>query len=455
MNLNSIFIWLLTLAVALGMVSCSKAPAPKPKEMASSVATTRSAPRDYSQRIGTIFTPVPDPLYTLRTAQEVSIPDFPGANAIWGATGRDNRGHIWFGVSADLVEIPSAHLFEYIPETGELYDRGDVVNELKRLGIYREGESQMKIHTKILHAEDDFLYFASMDEKGEHTNGTLPPAWGSHFWRFSHTDNHWEHLLHVPKGVIAMAGMGRWIYALGYFGHVLYQFDCRMGKFQSVGVGSEGGHISRNFASDKYGKAYVPRVKRYAVDIGKTNATPPNVFKSLESTLVEFDTNLQEIAEFPLTHYDPDLSEKSHGITGIAYLADGTFVFTTHTGFLYRVFPQPDRPAEVVSLGWFHPRGAAYCPSLFTISGERYIVGVSTIKPSRKYEWIIYDMDKKSSKAVPLELAQQMQDSGTRPKLLLYGSITRDNNGDYYIAGRYHRNTDARKVPLLWRVRNR
>ena len=176
------------------------------------------------------------------------------------------------------------------------------------------------------------------------------------------------------------------------------------------------------------------------------------MFNRLESTLVEFDTNLKEIAEFPLAHYDSDLSEKSHGITGIAYLANGSFVFTTHTGFLYHVFPQPNRPADVVPLGWFHPSGPAYCPSLFTISGKRYLVGVSTIKPSRKYEWIIYDIDKQSAKAVPLELAQQIQDSDVRPKLLLYGSITRDSNGAYYLAGRYRRKTDDRKVPVLWRI---
>ena len=222
MNTISKVILHLVVGVSLsGLVSCSRDPLPKPEKSASAAKALTSA-RTYSQRIGTIFTPVPDTLYSPRRAQEISIPDFPGANAIWGATGCDDRGHIWFGVSADSVKVPSAHLFEYIPNTGELHDRGDVVNELKHLGIYREGESQMKIHTKIIHTDDGFLYFTSMDEKGEEADGNRLPTWGSHFWRLSPSTNHWEHLLHVPEGVIAIAGMERWIYALGYFGHVLY-----------------------------------------------------------------------------------------------------------------------------------------------------------------------------------------------------------------------------------------
>ncbi|KKL46275.1 hypothetical protein LCGC14_2347190, partial [marine sediment metagenome] len=51
-------------------------------------------------------------------AREIAIPDFPGTWAIWGSTGRDRRGHIWFGVSSHKIETPSAHLFEYEPKTG-------------------------------------------------------------------------------------------------------------------------------------------------------------------------------------------------------------------------------------------------------------------------------------------------------------------------------------------------
>ena len=81
----------------------------------------------------------------------IKLPDFEGAYAIWGATGRDVRGHIWVGVSATGVAIPSAHLIEYVPETGGAIDRGDAVTQLKRAGLYRRGR-QMKIHSKIVQA---------------------------------------------------------------------------------------------------------------------------------------------------------------------------------------------------------------------------------------------------------------------------------------------------------------
>ena len=115
--------------------------------------------------------------------RNIPIPAFPGSYAIWGATGSDSRGHIWVGVSSKGVEIPSAHLFEFVPETDQLIDRGDVVSELKRAGVWREGEGQQKIHSKIVQAIDGHLYFASMDEQGENEDGSKLPTWGSHLWR--------------------------------------------------------------------------------------------------------------------------------------------------------------------------------------------------------------------------------------------------------------------------------
>jgi len=45
----------------------------------------------------------------------LAVPPFPGAHALWGSTGQDSRGHIWFGVTAEGNSVPSAHLFEYDP----------------------------------------------------------------------------------------------------------------------------------------------------------------------------------------------------------------------------------------------------------------------------------------------------------------------------------------------------
>lgn len=105
----------------------------------------------------------------------IDVPEIHGGYAVWGATGRDHRGHIWVGVTADKVDLPSAHLFEYIPDTGEIIDRGSVVDELRKAGLAVEGTQQMKIHTKIYDAGDGYIYFASMDEKDESEADT--PGW--------------------------------------------------------------------------------------------------------------------------------------------------------------------------------------------------------------------------------------------------------------------------------------
>ncbi len=31
----------------------------------------------------------------------IALPDFWGASAIWGATGHDRRGHVWFGITSN------------------------------------------------------------------------------------------------------------------------------------------------------------------------------------------------------------------------------------------------------------------------------------------------------------------------------------------------------------------
>jgi len=116
---------------------------------------------DYAARMGTVYTTgLAD---TSPHIKQIALPKFPGADAVWGSSGRDHRGHIWIGVSADGGDL-SAHLIEFVPETGDIIDRGDVVSELKKAGIYRDGESQVKIHTKIIEAADGYLYFAARSD---------------------------------------------------------------------------------------------------------------------------------------------------------------------------------------------------------------------------------------------------------------------------------------------------
>jgi hypothetical protein len=130
-------------------------------------ATEAVAPssKPYQNVTGTVFTPVPTDPYSTPRVEIIPIPGFAGEDAICEATGRDHRGHIWFGVSAEGGDR-SAHLFEYDPNSGELFDRGDVVSRLKEVGVYRPGEGQVKIHSKFIQGADGYLYFSSTDEEG-------------------------------------------------------------------------------------------------------------------------------------------------------------------------------------------------------------------------------------------------------------------------------------------------
>ena len=64
------------------------------------------------------------------------------------------------------------------PASGECQLLGDVISSLKRLSIYRPGENQMKIHSKVAQADDGWLYFASTDEQGEKEDGSQYPDLG-------------------------------------------------------------------------------------------------------------------------------------------------------------------------------------------------------------------------------------------------------------------------------------
>ncbi len=150
----------------------------------------------------------------------LSVPQFAGAHAIWGSTGQDSRGHIWFGVTTEGIPVPSAHLFEYDPDASGIVDRGNVIAQLSAAGVLRPGEHQAKIHSRIVQGPDNDLYFASMDEEGESANGTHMPRWGGHLWRLKLDTYQWQHLFTAPEALIAVAAGGRFIYALGYFGHV-------------------------------------------------------------------------------------------------------------------------------------------------------------------------------------------------------------------------------------------
>ena len=371
----------------------------------------------YEELTGSLFTPPAGDPFRAPRLRVLPVPDFTGAMAIWGSTGRDRRGNLWFGVSA-CCSGGSARLYQFDPEGDTWRDHGSVTDQLKALGRHRAGEGQVKIHSRIVNAGDGLLYFASSDEEGEKEDGSAPPRWGGNLWRIDPASGKWQHLLAAPEALIAVAGIGRYVYALGYWDHVLYQYDTLIGTSKRKVIGSVGGHISRNLIADARGHVFVPRVRREANG-------------SLAAVLVELNSELREIAATPLdAYFAKGAPEGNHGITALSYIRDGRILFLTSRGSLYSIDPPnpkaPGQGLKVRGLGWIHPRGEAYTASLFSLGDSTSIAAIAA--GQRGHEWVVMDLRSTISSAFPLD-TQGLKD------VLLYGSISRDNRGRAYAVG--------------------
>jgi hypothetical protein len=347
-------------------------------------------------------------------------PDFWGEYAIWGATGVDRSGHIFFGMTSnDARGSGSAHLFELNPATDAFTDRGDVVAELERLHLRRPGETQMKIHSRIVQATDGYQYFSSMDETGEDDNGSKLPVWGGHLWRRGRSGT-WEHLATTPQALIAVATGGSYVYSLGYFDHVLYQFDTRTKRLRSVSVGSVDGHVSRNFFVDDRGHAFVPRIAR----MGATE---------VRAALVEFDTDLTERGQQSLDEYFESSPTDSHGMVAVSPDGAHGWYFTTGKGRLYHEGPSSNSAFTLTDLGWVHPSGPRYPAAMFhdERTGTLYIAALPGHNGGSACEWITRT-EAGQTTVVTLPYGE---DPSFPAGVLLYGSMTRDTNGRFYVVG--------------------
>ena len=353
----------------------------------------------------------------------VPMPQIPDADAIWGAVANDRRGHIWIGITmSDKLERPSAHLVEYDPATDKAVDRGDAITQLKRAGVYREGEGQLKIHSRIVETDDGYLYFVSMDEKGEDMEKEVLPKWGSHLWRIRPDGKNWEHLLTVPEGLMTLAAGKRYVYALGYYRHMLYRYDTVTGKTRSVEVGAIDGHISRNIFTDRRDHVYVPRV---AIDPAGGHPI---------CSLVEYDTSLTEVAATRLKDYFDGRAFHGHGIIGFTKLPDGSIAFVSHEGQLTMVTPSATGPAKVEAMGWLHPKGPAYTGSLHSDKAGRTLYSCVSGGWRGRHDWVTYDLKTRSATVAPFRVTDPptMSLGGAS----LYGSDTLDAKGNFYIVGR-------------------
>jgi hypothetical protein len=149
---------------------------------------------------------------------------------------------------------------------------------------------------------------------------------------------------------------------------------------------------------------------------------------------VEFDTRLREVAATPLEHYLDGPPVAAHGIIAFQHMLDRSVYFTTHIGRLYRIAtPVGSDPAVVVDAGWFHPKGPAYTPCLFTYSGKSTLVGLGRVKADGPDVWLARDSGIGLTFATDLSLPRD----GGQPlnNVVLYGCQTRDQFGEFYVVG--------------------
>jgi hypothetical protein len=340
---------------------------------------------------------------------ELPVPDLPDADAIWGATGRDALGRIWIGVSGKRFGS-SGHLLRYDPDTENWTVAGRVLDALDRTGLAEPGMGQVKLHSRIVQADDGWMYFTSMDEEGEREDGSAMPKWGSHLWRVHPDTLEWQHRFASPDALIALGAAGDSVWALGYWNHVVVHHDIRNATTTRTIAGSLAGHISRNMVVDARGRAFVPRLS------------------GGQAELLELDASLQVQGRSALPGYAmPGDPGANHGITGLVTRADGAAWFTTHAGKLFGITSAADSAATVSALGDFHPAGGGYAPSLFLLDDGTTLAGV--VQRGSRFDWVERDLLRGRAHSVALDTSKW---SG----LLLYGSMTRDRAGRFYVVGR-------------------
>jgi len=372
--------------------------------------------RTLDQRLGTHFNEVSPKYFKPPNVTQLEFPIIAEDSVLWGATGRDDFGHIYFGVSTYSKNADTAFLYQYSPHSNSLIKQSDVISQLKKAGLYTDGISQNKLHSKFYQADDGYLYFTSFDEQGENGKKGILPIHGGNIWRKKPNDVDWEHILTTKEALIAVNTDGRFVYALGYWGHVLYQYDTQAQVTNQIRVGAINGHISRNFLVSQNGHVFVPKV-----EISANNTLIVN--------LNEYDSALNLVASAPLEHYLYDNKLSKHGIVSYINMKNGDIYFVTAVGALYKISSTSNNRHQVtfeVFLSDTNEVGG-YFPSLFSINGENFLVSFGRLPSSKHYSWLVYETSTKTTATYDLKTFTN--------KNLLYGSVTRDDLGNIYVVG--------------------
>lgn len=385
--------------------------------------------RTIEQTIGSAFTEIRPVHFKPPYFSSLSLPPEENGAASWGATGRDDLGNVYFGVSTYTSVHNTAFLYQLNPSTQKVVFQGDVVTQLKKTGFYSDGVSQNKLHSKFYQADDGYIYFTSFDETGESASKGILPTYGSHIWRKKPNNPDWEHLLATKEALIAINTDGRYIYSLGYWNHVLYQFDTLTSRFNRITVGSVAGHISRNFLVTSTGNVFVPKV----------DLLPD---KSLMINLMEYDHELNLMDTHPLEHYSSGNYNSDHGIISYTNMKNGDIYFITSIGALYRISKTTNSKHNVHFISFIGEgnESGGYFPSLFSLDGEGFLVGFGRLPNKEHYSWFIHELS--TQVTVTYDVAE------FNNKFLLYGSVTKDNFGNMYVVG-VDLNIRSKSVPKI------
>lgn len=372
--------------------------------------------RTLEQKMGTYFEKVEDKHFKSPSFEYLDLPLTAEGAAIWGATGIDDTGKMYFGISTYNIYHDTAFLYQYNPKTNTVIAQSDVISQLKHNQIYREGMSQNKLHSKFYQANDGYIYFTSFDETGESVSKGITPIHGGHFWRKKPDSENWEHLLATKEALIALNTDGRFIYALGYWGHVLYQYDTLSKRFNRTNVGAFPGHISRNVLVSANGSVFVPQVQK-------------NPDGSIDTYLVEYDSELTIMDKHEMEHYLYPNKHSDHGITSFTHMKNGEIYFATGTGALYYLKKIGNNKHDLVFVDFMGDTAEEgnYISSLFSIDGSGFLVGLGQKNNTRDHRWYIHEVT--SGITVSYSVVDEI---GTP---ILYGSHTKDIDGNMYMVG--------------------
>jgi hypothetical protein len=371
--------------------------------------------RTQEERLGTHFNEVNSNHFRLPKITQLDLPTTAEGSVLWGATGRDDAGQIYFGISTYSKNHDTAFLYQYSPHSQGFVKQSDVISQLKKAGIYTQGISQNKLHSKFYQADDGYLYFSSFDEQGESSKKGILPIHGGHLWRKKANELDWEHILATQEALIAVNTDGRYVYALGYWDHILYQYDTHNGRINNTTVGAMTGHISRNFLVSQTGRIFVPKVEKSIDD-------------KITVNLHEYDSDLNLVDSHPLEHYVNN-KYSQHGIISYISMTNGDMYFVTGVGALYKISQNSHGKHEVTFEVFLSETGdkGGYFPSLFSINGENFLVSFGRQPSSKHYSWLIYETSTKTTAIYDLKTFTN--------KNLLYGSVTRDDLGNIYVVG--------------------